>query len=334
MIEIDGQHSGGQSLRSALSLSVYTGKPFKIINIRGKREEGGLKHQHLAAVNAMAYLCNAKVIGAQLGSKELEFYPGDIDKTKIDIDIKTAGSSTLILQTIIPACLNYNKKIKIDVKGGTDTTHCPMSLYFMQVFCDFLYRIGLDFKFDIKRFGFYPKGGGELYFELNPNHSLKEINYLNRGNIINIDVHAVASKDLEKRNVINRIIKSFEIKIGGDIPIETHENYVYTLNTGCFIHSHIHYENYKVGDGVLGEPKKMAEDVGRECAEKINKLINSNGVDKYAVDQLMIYMAIKGKGKLLASEITDHVLTNKDVIEKFLPVKFDIKNKLIECINI
>ena len=331
MIEIDGQHSGGQSLRSALSLSVLTGKPFKIINIRGKREEGGLKHQHLAAVNAMGYLCNAKITGAELGSKELEFHPGNIDKDNLKIDVGTAGSSTLILQTIIPACSNYNKKIKIDVKGGTDTTHCPMCLYFMQVFCDFLYRLGLDFKFDIKKFGFYPKGGGELYFELNPNHSLKEIDYVNRGSILKIDVHAVASKDLEKRDVIKRMIKSLEIKIGGDIPVETHEHYVDTLNTGCFIHSHIHYENYKVGDGVLGEPKKKAEDVGRECAEKINKLINSDGLDKYAADQLMIYMAVKGKGKILASEITDHILTNKDVIEKFLPVEFIIKDNLIEC---
>lgn len=331
MIEIDGQHSGGQSLRSALSLSVLTGKPFKIINIRGKREESGLKNQHLAAVNAMAYLCNAKLIGNKLGSKELEFYPGKIDKTKIDIDIKSAGSSTLILQTIIPACLNYDKKLIINIKGGTDTTHCPMSLYFRGVFCDFLYRIGLDFNFDIKRFGFYPKGGGEIYFELNPNHSLKEINFTDRGEIKWIDVNTVASSDLEKRDVIKRLIQGYKENIKSNIKINYREHYVDTLNTGCFIHSHVHYENYKVGDGVLGERNKKSEDVGRECAEKINKLINSKGVDKYAADQLMIYMAIKGEGKVSASEITDHILTNKDVIEKFLHVKFNIKNNLIEC---
>ena len=116
MITIDGSHGGGQLLRTALSLSAVTKKPFRIVNIRGKREESGIKPQHLAAIKAMEELCNADVKGNFKGSHELEFVPYNIEKKELTVDIGTAGSTTLVLQTIIPSCLD--KEMKITVEAG------------------------------------------------------------------------------------------------------------------------------------------------------------------------------------------------------------------------
>ena len=104
-----------------------------------------------------------------------------------------------------------------------------------------------------------------------------------------------------------------------------------SLSEGCFVHAHASYLLYRIGDDALGEKSKKSEDIGKECAEKITSLLKMDGVDKYAADQLLIYLALAGKGKILASEITDHVRTNIEVIQQFLPVKFTIAHTLISC---
>lgn len=328
MIEIDGRHGGGQLLRTALSLSAATKKPFRILNIRGKREESGIKPQHLAAISAMKELCDADVEGNFKGSHELIFVPHAIEKRELSIDIGTAGSATLVLQTVIPSCLD--KEMKIIVRGGTDTLHCPGSHYFANVFCDFLRKIGLKIDFNIGKYGFYPKGGGELSLTIEPS-VLDEICFVERGKLLKMELYAAASEDLKARDVTKRLVNGFRSSITTDIGIDAKQDYVKTLSAGCFVHSNAHYENYKIGDDALGERDVRAEDVGKNCALKMNKLLRKDGVDHYAADQLMVYMAIKGKGMVLASELTDHVKTNAAVIERFLPVKFTFENNLITC---
>ncbi len=329
MIEIDGQHAGGQLLRTALSLSAATGKAFEITKIRGQRQERGLKPQHLTAVHAMQKLCNADLQGDNIGSNDLVFKPNEIKGGSFTFDIGTAGSTILILQTLIPACLREEKSSTFTIKGGTDTLWCPGSMYFQNVFCNFMEKIGINIDFHVEKYGFYPKGNGIVACTVKPCVQLNNINFAERGSLKSMNANVIVSNDLQKRNVLERIMKGF--KENFNEPIDINSQYVDTHSTGGFIHANVRYENYNVGADVIGERTKRAEDIGKECAEKIKLLTQSDGVDKYAADQLMVYMGLKRSGSVKSVEITDHIKTNAQVIEKFLPVKFTIKSQLIRC---
>jgi len=329
MITIDGSVGGGQLLRTALSLSAATGQAFEITHIRGQRTERGLKPQHLTAVHAMQRLCQARVEGDRLGSTSLRFEPGKVSGGHYRFDIGTAGSTTLVLQTLLPACLREEHASVFELVGGTDTTWCPPSLYFRDVFCDFLKRLGVHVEVKVERFGFYPRGGGKILAIVKQCKELKSISFVERGQQQRIHVAAYASRTLQSRQVIERMIKGFQDHFSS--PVEVEQQYVDTFSPGCFLHCHAEYEHYVVGDDVLGEPKKRAEDVGEECAEKMIALMKGDGVDAYAADQLMIYMGLKGEGKVNVMTITDHVKTNAQVIEQFLPVQFNIENNTIHC---
>ena len=262
MIEIDGSEAGGQILRSAISLSALTEKPFKIINIRGKREKGGLKHQHLAAVDAVAKICNAEVKGNSLGSTRLEFKPNGIQAGRYRFTISTAGSALLVLQTLIPILLKAKEKSIIRIGGGTDNPQAPGSFYFKNVFCDFLKKLGIEFEFNILRHGFYPKGGGLVELKINSLNELNEINFVERGNLEKVEISAIATNDLLNKNVAQRMIDGFKLNFDSNIDVNAKTYYVSSLSTGCFIHGSVNYSNFKVGDDVLGEIKKISEDLG------------------------------------------------------------------------
>jgi len=330
MISLDGSQGGGQLLRTALSLSAATGQAFEIKNIRGQRAKGGLQPQHLAAVHAVQQLCGAQVEGDRRGSTSLRFEPGTIKGGKYTFDIGTAGSTTLLLQTLIPACLREEKESIFIVKGGTDTLWCPPSHYFLHVFCRFLHAMGLTVHADIKRYGFYPKGGGEVSFTMDAHQQLGDIHFVERGALQTIDVCALVSKDLMQRQVGERMLKGFQT-VFPDKMVRYDVHPVDTLSPGCVLHSHAHYEHFAVGADVLGEQKKKAEDVGKECALQLQRVMKSEGVDAYAADQLMIYLGLKGEGTIATDKITDHMTTNAQIIEQFLPVRFSMKKNVIMC---
>ena len=173
MIKIDGSEGGGQLLRTALSLSAITQNPFGMTNIRGAREKGGLKPQHLEGVKAISKICNSEVKGAKLESKDLVFKPEKISGGDYKIDIGTAGSITLILQTLIPALLYADKKTSLEIKGGTDVKWSPSFDYFYNVPMRFLEMFGVDAKLELISRGFYPKGNGLVKFEIYPNKNFK-----------------------------------------------------------------------------------------------------------------------------------------------------------------
>ena len=333
MISLDGSIGGGQILRTALSLSAITGKPFNIKNIRGVRKEPGLKNQHLAAVNAVKELCDARVKGDNIKSGELTFTPGKVKSGNYKFVIPTAGSSLLLLQTVLPICLQSKKQSKIEIMGGTDNPLAPGSIWFSRVFNFMLAKLGAEVKIEITRHGFFPKGRGKVKATINAVKEFKEIMLNERGALMKIDVHAVATKDLAKRKVTERMIEGFKKEFKTKEQVNYKTGYIESASTGCFLHAHVRYEKMKVGDTLLGEMGKKSEDIGKELARKIKKLMENNGVDKFLGDQLMIYMALKGKGNMKVVEITGHMRTNAEVIEKFLNVKFkcDEKNKVIVC---
>ena len=332
MIEIDGSYGegGGQILRTSLALSAVTGKQFRIYNIRKGRPKPGLKPQHHAAIDSVAKISNAKVKGNSIGSEEVEFYPGKIRGGKFKFEIGTAGSITLLLHALIPPLLHAEGESEIEITGGTNVLWSPTTDYFRHVFCNFLDRMGISIKVDVKKHGFYPRGGGKILVRVHPNKKLKQLNLVERGNFERIDIWSISSRELKGRNVSERQLDSF-VKIL-DFEGHRHAIYVDTLSQGSSIHAHAHYSNTKIGADVLGERGKPAEEIGKSCALLLKKQMDSGAcLDEWMADQILPYMALAGGGKVSVSEVTDHCRSNIWVIEKFLPVKFEVKKNIIFC---
>ncbi len=332
MIEIDGSfgEGGGQIIRTSVALSALTGKPFRIFNIRAKRSPSGLKAQHLNAVKAVAELCNANVSELKVGTQEFEFIPKKIEAKTLDIDIGTAGATTLVLHALLPAALHAKEKIAFKIKGGTNNFMAPPIDNVLLVFLPMLKKFGANVNCKLIKRGYYPKGGGEIAVEVLPS-DIKRIEIVERGKLLKINGIANASKQLEKAKVAHREADGAAKKLKKISNIEIKEEYCNTLSIGTSISLAAEFENTILGADSFGKLRKPAEKVGGECAEKLLKEISSNScIDEHLADQLIPYLALWG-GKIKASSISKHAKTNIWVAEKFLPVKFEIKENEITC---
>ena len=334
MIEVDGSYleGGGQILRTSVALSAVTGKPFKIFQIRKGRPKPGLKPQHQKAMDTVAQICSAEIKGNEIGSEEVEFHPGKIKFGKFIVDIGTAGSITLLLHALVPPLLHAKGKSEIEIVGGTNVLWSPTTDFFRHVFCNFLDRMGVFIKVDVQKHGFYPRGGGKIKVVIEPRKKLKKLNITERGEFDRIDVWSISSQDLKNKKVAERQLTAFKEVLNEKG--HSHAVYVDTLSTGTSIHAHAHYANAKLGSDYLGKKGVPAEKIGAECAKLLKKQMDSGAcLDEWMADQILPYMALSGGGKVSVAEITDHCRSNIWVIEKFLPVKFKIKDNVIECIK-
>lgn len=333
MIKIDGSYGegGGQIIRTAVALSAITKKPVTISNIRSKRNSPGLKPQHLTGVKAVAELCNAELKGAEIGSKEIEFAPGEIESKTLNLDIGTAGSVTMVLQALMPAALFSKKDFKFTITGGTSVHFSPPAEYFVHILCSYLKSMGADVDAAIEKYGFYPKGGGKVSVKINASE-LRGITVLERGGFIGTSIlDSIASKDLEKAQVAERQINGFKKEFGETNYTKIRNRYVDSLSTGSSIHAHNVYENCVIGAEALGERGKPSEKVGELCAKKLKKEIEFDStLDSHMLDQIIPYMAVLG-GAFRFNEMTSHAKTNIWVTEQFLPVKFKINGNVISC---
>ncbi len=331
MLIIDGSHGegGGQLLRSAIALSAITNKPIKIINIRKKRKQPGLRPQHLTGILAAAELCQAKT-NAKLGSTEIEFIPNKIKSGKFKFDVGTAGSITLVLQTLVPIASQAPGKVEIEIIGGTNVWMSPPIEYFQHILAEHLARMNLKISAEIIRYGFYPKGGGKVKVQITP-AKLKPLILKEQGNFEKIDLHAVASKPLQNAKVAERMIKGFK-SICPEQNISAKINYVDSFSGGACMHAHAHYDKCNLGADAIGERGKPAETVGKECARKLAKEMASKAtVDHRLADQLIPFLALSKRGEFKTSRISEHLKTNIWVVEQFLPVKFNINNLTVTC---
>lgn len=334
MLEIDGSfgEGGGQIIRTATALSVVKKIPCRVFNIRKGREKPGLQTQHLLGLRALAQLCNGKLEGDYLNSTEIKFFPGEIYKEKISIKIPTAGSITLILQTLIPVCLFAKKPVEIDFDGGaTDTFFSPTIDHFRFVFLKILEKLGARVEIEVLKRGFYPEGGSKVKTMIFPS-KLKPLILTERGKFKKILAISGASESLKNKKVAERQIAGAREIFGKlKLQIEERVEYYNTPSPGSQICLICEFENTVIGTDNLGKLGKRAEDVGKEATLELLKEQKSGAcLDKHLADQILIYMALAdGTSKITVSEITNHCKTNILIIEKFLGGKFEIKENLL-----
>ncbi len=324
MIEIDGSYGegGGQIVRTATSLSAYTGKPVRIRNIRANRSKPGLRPQHVKGVEALADLCDAESSGVEVGKSSLVFRPGKIKHRDMEIDIGTAGSVTLLLQSLMPPLVRCIKELDITVKGGTDVKWSPPADYLKYVLLPILRDHGFVAYLDVEKRGFYPKGGGKVVLHLKE-MDLKEFDLVGRGDTEKVCGISYASNHLQGARVAHRQAKAarkvLREKLGLESDIKT--EYCESMSPGSGIQLWLKTTNSVIGGNALGERGTPSEKVGRKAAED---LINDpkGAVDKYAGDQLIPFLGLVG-GKIEISKRTEHSKTNQAIVEKFLDVSFE-----------
>ena len=324
MIEIDGNYGegGGQIIRTALALSTITGKSFIVKNIRHNRDQSGLKNQHLTGIIALEKLSGAKVSNVDLGSEEFEFVPGKIVPQTLTIDIKTAGSITLLMQSLLLPCCEAEGKTRLKIIGGTDTKWSPSLDYFINLILPKFEKLAKFKIHEIKR-GYYPKGQGFLDISIKPreNPDFSPIDLTVKPEITKIKGISSASNELRAADVAHRQAKSAKKKLSTlDIPVKIVEEYTKTKSIGTVIT--LWMDN--LGADFLGERRKRAEGVGAEAGANLLLLLCSDGVvDSHLADNLIPLLALYG-GKIKTDKITNHIRSNIYVCEKFLDVKFEI----------
>lgn len=327
MIVIDGKEAGGQILRSSLGLSAITGKPIKVINIRGARAERGLKTQHLEGVLAVAQLCDAEVKGASLGSREIEFMPKKVEAKELNIVIKTAGSIGLLFQSLQIASAFASNIVKINIKGGsTASSWSPTIHYIQNVFLPIVRKMGYNAEIKIVQEAFYPKGGAIVNINVYPVKKLNPIQLVERGKVRAIrGVSVVGSlpKHVLERQT-NAAIKTLKEYGFDDIRISS--QLVNTYSPGTSITLWAECENSIFGADNIGKRGVRAEEVGRTASLELIEAINSGAtVDKWMSDQCLPFLVLaEGKSVIKAPELTEHARTNLEVLKHFFNFEYRI----------
>jgi len=328
MLEIDGSvgEGGGQIIRTAIALAAITGKEVEITNIRANRPKPGLSAQHLNAVKAVERLARGKTEGLELRSTRLQFTPGELKGFEGDIDIGTAGSITLLLQSLIPVALFADTETKVRITGGTDVNWSPPIDFYTHVFLPALQEMGCEVHLDVKRRGYYPKGGGLVDVSVCPVEHINGFALQNRGHdgIVHgishssgLPAHVAERQAKAAKKILDNAGYNTELKKEIEDGSKRTTGSVITLWCG-----------YKSGSA-LGERGKRAEFVGEEAAKNIiTELESAATVDVHLADQLVPYIALsKDKSEMKVREITKHLETNMYITQKFFDVAFEIEKE-------
>ncbi len=338
MIDIDGSYGegGGQILRTALSLSCLLRRPFRIFNIRKNRKKPGLMPQHITSIRAAQLISQSEVQGDHHGSEELVFSPREVRGGDFFFDIGTAGSTMLVLQTLLPALILSrgfsDKKVTITLKGGTHVPFSPSYDYVKEVFLAFLERIGIRINLSIESYGFYPKGGGRIRAELTPVTRLTPLRLLHRGGIRGVTGYSgvgnlpLSIAERQRKALTERIREAGDI--GSTAEIKTIE--VPTPGQGTLVFLKVEAENSLAGFTALGGRGKRAELVGEEAAADLLRYYETGAaLDPNLADQIALYLSLcEEESVFTTSCITQHLKTNLWVIGLFHKFGYSVEGEI------
>jgi RNA 3'-terminal phosphate cyclase (ATP) len=326
MIQLDGAtgEGGGQILRSALTLSMITGQPFHIKNIRANRAKPGLMRQHLVAVQSAAAVSDAVLTHAEVGSTELSFSPNRIKAGDYEFAIGTAGSCTLVLQTLLLALLYADGPSTVRISGGTHNGMAPPAHFLQRAYGRVLKAMGAQIDIELVRAGFYPAGGGVMIAKVLPCAQLAQLSLMAPG---------------------ARVAGFAEAVIAG-VPLDVATRELELVGTGMgWSESQLMVRGLPGGQGpgnalmitlesehvtevftALGEKAVRAESVAKQVLNEARRYIASGAaVGEHLADQLMLPMALAGGGRFTTDSVSGHAVTNAEVIARFLPVTISFK---------
>jgi RNA 3'-terminal phosphate cyclase (GTP) len=344
MAHIDGSllEGGGQILRTALALSMLTGRPFRAERIRRNRPAPGLKPQHLSAIKALARMSGARARGAAVGGGEVEFVPGPLRPGAYSFDIGTAGSVTLMMQALLLPCVFARGDTILRITGGTDTRWSIPVDYFTHLILPVFRRFCAIEVLAVRR-GFYPKGQGSLALKIRPEspaiattdgdswrtefrRNLPRLELSERLKPAAIKGISAASEFLARARVAERQAESAVAVLGSGPAVDIRAEYCRSASPGTVIALWTVDADGRslIGADALGAKGRPAEEVGRNAARNLMETLRTAAaVDVHLADNLIPLLAIVG-GTIKTARITDHIRANVYVCEQFLGVRFKV----------
>ncbi len=331
MIEIEGSYGegGGSILRYSVALSIVSGEPIRVFNIRARRRPPGLKAQHLTAVKMLSSISNADCQGLYVGSKEIVFIPGEVSGGEFSFDVGTAGSLSLLIQAATPISVVLRSPLILRLRGGTDVKMAPLMDYMRFVFSENLKLLGVRCEIELHRRGHYPRGGGLVTLKLFPSkvHEIDHVEFRGRAKM----VHGVAHAVKLPHHVVERIAQSAEKTLRSEgIAAEVKRIWSQNghLGPGAGIVIWMKDETV-IGADSLGEKGKPSEVVGKEAASKLLAELKSGmAFDRHMGDMILPYLAIAGGGKVGVSELSMHAKSNMWLCERILKTEFRVEGGL------
>lgn len=332
MIVIDGSEGegGGQIVRNACALALVTGEPFRVTNVRGGRDKPGLMRQHVTAVEAACAIGGAECEGLSVGSSELAFKPGRVVPGEYRFAVGTAGSTSLVLQTLLPPLMMADAPSRVVLEGGTHNIYAPPFDFLAKTFLQIINRMGPRIDARLVRHGFYPRGGGRIEVDITP-ASLRPIQCLERGRLLSRSctaLFAALPPDVADREVATarKLLPDWpdEAFAARELPAEQGPGNILLLEADFE-----HVSEVVSGFGKLGTP---AERVATKAAARMSGYCASEAfAGPYLADQLLLPFALAGGGAFTTVKPTQHALTAAAVIKRFLGRRYSFERDVNGC---
>ncbi len=335
LLTIDGSfgEGGGQIVRTAVALSCVTGRPIRMVRVRAKRRNPGLGNQHLTAIRAARQICGAEVEGLQVGATEFTFRPGPVRHGNYSFDVGTAGSTSLVLQTVVWPLLAVPGTSTVTVVGGTHNPLAPCFEFLELVWARYLARLGLAVRLSLLRHGFYPSGGGRVKAAITGSdgfHSVRSLWLEARGENPSVELWSYVARLPE--SIAERQARRAEKRLAarGIELAEVHLGRVQASCPGTYVFIWYRDSITYAGFQALGERGKRAERVADEAVDEFFEYLDSDAAtDPHTGDQLVLPLALApGSSSYTTSRITQHLITHTHLLQLFLGRNIQIEGEL------
>ncbi len=333
-VEVDGSfgEGGGQILRTAVCFSMVLGVPIRVTRIRAGRKVPGLRPQHSATIKILGEICSATIEGAEVGSTELKFSPGEVVRARGSFNLGTAASIPLVLQAVIPAVSLMGKSYDLELVGGTDVPWSPTSDYIERVVCPAMKAVGVIFAFRVERRGYYPNGGGRASVHVDACDRVEPLQLASkRGEVKGPEVSLVSRCGRLPVSVAERQARS-AVSVLRARGVETVQKEVYleeSVSPGSSMLVSLVDEGCYLGGDAIGARGKPAETVGREASESFLTAFASGArADAHLADMLAPVLCLSDSpSALLIPYVTEHLRTSLHVARQFTSAEHSFEDR-------
>lgn len=326
MLNIDGSRGegGGQILRSSLALAMVTGTPVRLEHIRARRKRPGLMRQHLTAVRAAAAVSQADVDGDEIGSQTLTFAPGSIAPGDHRFAVGTAGSATLVLQTVLPALWTAGAPSALTLEGGTHNPMAPPFDFLVKAYLPLVNRMGPTVTATLQRHGFYPAGGGQFTARVEPSAALQGLDLIERGKVRRRRATAVVAK--LPRHIAERELAVIKRKLNWRDDWLQLDEVTNSPGPGNVVMIELESEHVTEVFTSFGQIGRPAEVVANAAVQQCKRYVKGAApVGEYLTDQLLLPLAIAGSGSFRSVGLSQHATTHIDLIRQFLDLEVQVE---------